>query len=149
MGDVPQTRPPGAGGGGAAPKAKRARARATTPDGCARFVELCEAGATEREAEADAGVNRNAVRQHPEWGPALARAQAAYTTRQRHIVEEVARGQVEDAQQARVMFAAASWILTKRDPDTYGDRTKADVHVTGTDDMTASKLAAAITASKR
>jgi hypothetical protein len=112
-------------------------------------VELCEAGATEREAEAEANVNRNAVRQHPEWGPALAKAQAAYTSRQRRIVEACAGGEVEDPQQARVMFAAASWILTKRDPETYGDRTKADVHVTGTDDVTAGKLAAAIAAAKR
>jgi hypothetical protein len=123
--------PSRAGSGDAPPpKAKRARARPTTPDGCARFVELCEAGATEREAEAEANVNRNAVRQHPEWGPALAKAQAAYTSRQRRIVEACAGGEVEDPQQARVMFAAAKWILETRDFESYGTRTRSEVDQT-------------------
>jgi len=130
-------------------KSKRARARPTTDDGCAIFVEAARLGATEREAEAEAGVNRAAVRNHPEWGPRLAAAQAEYTSAQRRIVETVARGEVEDSGQARAMFAAASWILTKRDRDTYGERQRTDLHVTPTDETTAARLAAAIDASRR
>lgn len=110
---------------------QRARARPTTDKGCEEFVALCREGATEREAEAKARVNRHMVRKHPKYGPELAEAQGAYTAAQRRIVERVANGEVEDPKQARAMFAAASWLLSKRDRETYGDSNRTEI--TGAD----------------
>lgn len=129
-------------------KPKRARARPTTPDACARYVELVRGGATEREADALAGVNRAAVRNHPEYGPLLEQAAAEWLARQREIIQSVARGEVEDPQQARAMLAAASWLLGKRDRENYGEQSKQELHVTATDDVTAAKLATAIGAAR-
>ena len=110
---------------------------------------LVREGATEREADAIAGVNRAAVRNHPEWGPRLEAAAAEYLSSHRRIVEGIARGEVEDPSQGRTMLAASTWLLGKRDRENYGDHSSADVRVTGTDDATAARLAAAISASAR
>lgn len=130
-------------------KPKRAKKRPTTDEACARYVELVRGGATTREADALAGVNRHSVRNHPEWGPLLEEASAEYLASLRHIAEDVARGNVEDAQQARVRLAAATWLLGKRDRENYGEHSKTDVAVTTTDDTTAARLAAAVAAAAR
>lgn len=108
-------------------KRARARPRPTTPDACARYVDLVRGGATEREADALAGVRRDAVKAHPVWGPQVEAASAAYLAGLRDTIERVARGEVEDPSQGRTRLAAASWILGKRDRANYGESSRAEV----------------------
>lgn len=57
-------------------------------------------------------------------------AREEYLQSRRDIVEGIARGQLPDvrdaAQQARVQLAAATWLLEKRDPERFGQRTRVD-----------------------
>jgi hypothetical protein len=112
------------------PKAKRAKARATTDEACAAYVEARRQGMTERAAAAHAGVSRDAVRQHPVYGPAADVAHEEYVESQRQIVDRVSRGEVEDPQQARVMLAAATWTLGKRQREEFGETSKTEMVVT-------------------
>lgn len=128
---------------------KRKPPRPTTDEGCAAFVEARRNGATERRAETVSGVSRDAVRRHPVYGPAAIAAHEEYLESLRVGIDRVARGEVEDPQQARVMLAALTWTLGKRDRENFGDRATTDLNVTSTNDETAAKLAAAIEAAKK
>jgi len=126
--------------------AKRARARETTDAGCQAYVEARRSGATERRAESVSGVSRDAVRRHPVYGPEAVAAHEEYIEGLRALGDRIARGEVEDPQQARVMLAAVMWIVSKRDRENFGDRQTTDLNVTATSDETALRLAAAIAA---
>ncbi len=99
------------------------------------YIAAIRAGATEREAAAKAGVPRSAMASRVRADEALAQreeeARVAYLDEVRGHVEKIAAGDFEDARAAAVQVSASTWLLSKRDPDRFGQRSKQDVAISG------------------
>jgi hypothetical protein len=66
------------------------------------------------------------------WYDALKDSADAFVDQMAHVMEDADK----DAKAARVRLAGLQWIAEKRDPDRYGQRTRADINVK-TVDLTA------------
>lgn len=96
-----------------------------------KYLDALRDGATERAAAVLAGIPRSTITSWVKADDDLQAEEDAareeYLSSRREIVEDIARGAVLDAQQARVRLAASTWLLEKRDPERFGQRTKSEI----------------------